>query len=128
MTYLDKTKTRTLAVESEKALAAVAKKFGLVVRRAGGKFDSANATLKFDFSVVATDGTVTTPEVSDFKRNATRFGFMPTDLGRTFVGNDGLRYKIVGMRSRAHKYPVIGEAFVTGKRLRFMARSVKLID
>ena len=104
---VDRTTVRLLGDKIEEALQAVAKEYGVAIKRGNGTFEPSNFTMKIECSVVV-DGNVVTKEAEHFKRYATFYGMKPEDLGKTIrVGRD--IYEITGMRLKAHKYPILGK-------------------
>jgi hypothetical protein len=72
---------------------------------------------------LAESGEALTRSANEFKFMASRYGLAPEDLGREF--SDGNRtYKIVGLKPRSTRYPVIAES--GNKRYKFAAASIKL--
>lgn len=66
-------------------------------------------SFKMSVSTVADDGTVMTPEADAFKRNAHSFGFEPADLFAEVTLSSGKKGKIIGLKTRNRKYPVLVE-------------------
>jgi len=55
---------------------------------------------------------------ADFARNAPRFGFDSSDFGETFkIG--GKSYRLVDIKPRNRKYPIVGERAGTARRYKF---------
>ena len=79
-------------------------------------FGSDNASVKVSVSDVVVSGRgenkqveVKTKEAMDFKRYAPMFDLEADDFGKTF-NMRGKEYKIVGLKPRSKKYPVLAEA------------------
>lgn len=122
---IDRTFLRQFGAEAQEALEKVASKHGVSVSYKGARFSSANATIKFEIATVGRGGEVNTREVESFKRSARRYGFEPEDLGSEFTVR-GETFKIVGLNTRAHKYPIVGERVTDGRRFKFHASTVKV--
>jgi hypothetical protein len=124
---IDRQLLKALTGDAEKALTEIADKYGISIKCKGGSFarDGANATLKFE--IVAPDaetGEALTREAQDFKRSAKQFGFEPEDLGSEFTVR-GTVYKITGLKTRRHKYPISAVRVSDGKGFKFPVESVK---
>ncbi len=126
-TNLNKSFVRSFHAEAEQALQALAEKHGVNVRRTSGSFDSKNATLKFNVSVIDENGTVLTPEGESFKRNALQFGLQPADLFGTFFVN-GTQYRITGLKTRRPKFPISAERVSDGRAFKFPLSSVEFVN
>lgn len=91
----------------------------------GGSFDpSEHGSARW--KLVATpvvDGEVKSREALEFERMATLYGFEPSDLGKTFMSR-GRRFKITGLKTRRHKYPISAECLDDGKGYKFPIDSV----
>ena len=121
---LDKKITTDLSMDATKALQAVAEKYGLVVKSRGGKWNSDNATLRFEFATVGQTGVVVTTSVRELELYGRRFGLLPTDLGRKFIVR-GQTYEVTGLTKRSYKYPVCATQLSTGKPFKFRPQTVK---
>lgn len=86
--------------------------------------DGSNVTMKLTIQAENADGKIEPQHVIDFHKNAERFGFKKTDLGRPFTLNGNL-YTLVGMKTRSRKYPMIA-ANTSGKRFKFTAYDISL--
>jgi hypothetical protein len=115
----DKQNLKTLRSDMDVAIAAVASKYGIVIRLGNIRYDSVKAASKIEFVVTtAPDGTTTTNSreaimAADFKRNAESFGLKPEQYGTIFKhGRDS--YKLVGLKPRAPKMPILATNVATG--------------
>jgi len=119
---------RELLDAMETALQEVSKEYNVNIKLGRAKFSSETFDVKFSGSLASIDGKSKTREEIDFERYAFRYGLTPEDLGKEFdfVGE---KYKIIGARPRATKYPICATKG-DGKTYRFRARDVKrgLID
>jgi len=102
---------------------ALEEKFNVRVTVGAARFDDANVTFKIEFADVTEDGEVRDTKSENFKRECYRFGLEPDDLGSSFLFR-GEMYKIVGLKPRSYKYPVLAERS-DGRSFKFAADLVK---
>lgn len=102
--------------------ADIEKKFGVKVGFGSASYTDSNVSFKLEINEVASDGTVMNREADAFKQLAPFYGLEASDFGRTFQMH-GKTFKVVGLKSRAQKMPILCEA--DGKRYKFDARTVK---
>jgi hypothetical protein len=122
--YIGKPECLLISDVAMKALKEAFAGFNIDIKRERGSFDSTYATLKFQFALKTANGTVASKESEDFKRWCNRYGLQPTDLGRRFSAR-GERYEIVGLKTKAHAYPILATKIGTGKCFKFGATTVK---
>jgi hypothetical protein len=117
---------RKIMEETEKALKPIAEKYGLVLDRKGRTYHRDSCPVMYQFLVKETGarGEVLTAAAKDFQKYAARFGLAATDLGREFRRN-GTFFRIVGMKPKSHKYPVLAMNVSTGKTFKFAAEDVE---
>ena len=124
---MDRTKVQRLRTALNAIdLSEIENRFGVKFKIGNASYDSraGNATFKLEVANIV-GGIVKTKEVSAFELNAKFYGLEPTDLGCKFSFNGEL-YKIVGLKPRSRKYPILGENIVTGKSYKFMPEMVKM--
>jgi len=109
---------RSFSDEVTATLEALAKKHGVSVTRGTGRFSDRQYTVKLQFDIV------NLAEKSSFELHARSLGLAPTDFGREFI-SQGTVYKIVGVRPRRRKFPVLCENMRTGKQILFTEGGVK---
>lgn len=115
----DKTTVNLVITEASKELQKVAEKYGIQIKRSGSvTFTSTNWNLKFEISTISSDGVPTTKVIKDLEKT-------PYNYGECFQHN-GNRYRIIGYRTRAPKYPYIGQRTSDGKEFCFSATSVEV--
>lgn len=95
---------------------------GVEIHRDGGSFESGYFDMKLRISTVQ-DGIAQTPERADFESMAEFYGLKPEWLDATFQWG-GDQYTIVGLKTRAKKYPVLGRR-TDGKTFKFTLGIVK---
>tara|TARA_B100001250_G_scaffold218220_1_gene187249 strand:+ start:10933 stop:11349 length:417 start_codon:yes stop_codon:yes gene_type:complete len=122
ITAVNKKTVELILEESREALASVAKKHGITLKRKSCTYDpvKGEVPVAFKFVVQQLDeaGSVIDPMEVEFKRLATYFGLEPNDYGREFSTFNGT-YRLTGIKTRAKKYPFIAEDVVTGKLFKF---------
>ena len=121
---MDRTLARKISQEAEVALKAIADKHGLTVKWKGGSIVDTSAVLKFEFSDMTPEGLVLNKDAVAFLDNCERWGFTEDDLGREF-DYAGEKRKIVGLRPRSPKYPIIVEC-ADGKVVKMPLGMVKI--
>lgn len=121
---MTKSDARAIHEEVNAAMAVIAEKRGLVFRKANARFGSDSFGTKVEFAEVNGSGAATAEEL-DWKRSAHLFGLDPLFLGMTFTDYSGRTFKVVGLKPRSKKYPVLAENVATGKRFKFGAATVK---
>lgn len=124
MTKITRATCKNIRTDLDVALAEVAKKHGLSARSLSGSFDDDTFTVRCEFATVGDDGSVNDKGANDFRRYAPQFGLPADALGQTFVSPKSGPMKIVGLKPRSPKFPVIAED-ESGKRYKFTADSVK---
>jgi len=113
---------RILSKAVEAALAPVGKEFGVDFSYKGGNYSPANLTMKIEAAIIGADGQVKSREAEDFKKMAQYYGLEADDLNKEVVLN-GRRGKIIGLKPRSRKYPIIVEV-ENGKMFKYPVNSV----
>ncbi len=114
---IDRATVRRLTDEAEKALEAVAEKYGMTLKRGNGRFSPDRLTVKFDFAVATESGAP-----ADFARKAAMLGLPEDCYGAAFTSGR-TTYTVTGINLRRPKYPISGEG-PKGGRYKFTADSV----
>lgn len=112
-----------LYADMMKALEPVAKEYGITFKPHGATHDVGYSNLKITASVIGENGQAVTPEMEDFKRHATLFGFKPEDLGRKFKMG-GMFYELIGLKIKSHQYPILLKRITDGARIKSKAEGV----
>lgn len=120
----DRATARRLQRRVDEALFPLAEEFGISITTKGGKFSSASLVQRIEFATVGEGGVVNDRDAESFKRSAIRYGLEADDLGREFFYS-GKTYRVVGLRTKSRKYPVIAENVVDGRKTKFPADAVK---
>jgi len=127
---IDKATAKLLAAKIQEALQDLAEEHGVSIKRGNGTFspDGNNFTLKLEINMLDESGEVITKEMTDFKDLAHQYGLKPEDLGREFIHNN-MTYKVIGLKSRAYKTPILCQRVGTEKIFKFPENSVaKLLE
>lgn len=106
------------------ALAVVAAKHGVVAKFKGGTFTPEIATLKLELGHIDDNGIANSKEALDFKSMAWQFGLEASALGKKITTPNGVDYRIVGLKPRSRKRPVLGER-EDGKLFKLTVDAVK---
>ena len=88
----------------EKALAAVAEKYGCDVKAGKIKYDSTSINLSLDFLAHGENGE--SGEQVEFAKLCLKYGFLPSDYRRPVV-IDGQTLYLIGFNPKARKYHCI---------------------
>ncbi len=122
----DKSTVRGVIDDMEAALAEVALKHGIKLKRKGCSYRANQCPVPFEFHIerVAADGNVETPESETYKLRCGRYGLKPEWLFQRFTNYAGKRMQVVGLKPRRRKYPVLVEAD-DGKRYKMTAAEVQ---
>jgi hypothetical protein len=105
---------RAITADINAALASIAKTHGVQIKVGNGSFTTDNATIKIEVASIGDNGLAKTKEATDFERYATSFGLKPEDLGTVFESR-GVKYTLIGAKSRSTKYPLLAKCIDTGK-------------
>jgi hypothetical protein len=117
LTQLDRASVRRLTDEAERALEAVAEKYGMALKRGTGSYSLDRLTVKFDFAVTTESGAP-----ADFAGKASRLGLPEDCYGAAFTSG-GTTYTVIEINLRRPKYPVSAEG-PQGGRYKFTADTV----
>lgn len=125
LTTIDRPACRMLRDELEKELIDLANRLGIRIKVGAGSFTESNVIFKVECAVIDQNGEAQSKTAQDFIRWCGEFGLAPTDLHRTFTMT-GKQYKIVGLRIRSRKYPVLCETPGNKRQTCFSAPVVKM--
>ena len=102
-----------------------------VSKASGGRFDEVSLTVKLEVREDATheSGVTMTEEADYMVKHASYYGLKAADLGRIFSTPDGNEYRILGIRRRATKRPIMCERTKGDGKVVFTAEQVvRLLD
>ena len=117
-----RTNIKEIRAEMDSALHDIGQKHGVTFQINGITFGASDFRCRVDAIVTGNSGD--TVYSVEFKNKCQRYGFQKEDLGREFRSGDR-RFKIVGLKIRNRKYPVIAENLQTGKLHKFTTFAVK---
>jgi hypothetical protein len=122
---MDRKKLRQIADDVEASLTEVGLNHDVKIESGPGKFSRDGwATVTLKISEVDDDGRVRSEEAETFRHYATSYGLKPEDLGREFNTSCGT-YRIIGLKPKNRKYPVIVEHLVSHSLRKFSAEIVR---
>ncbi len=124
ITEFNRATARDLQAAVKLALAPVAEEFGIDITVKGGTFSPSSLVQKIEFATVGEGGLVNDRDAESFKMSAARYGLKIDDLGREFSYAGG-RYRVVGLRPKSRKYPVVAVDVADGRKTKFPADSVR---
>lgn len=113
---------KEMRAEMDSALHDIGQKHGVTFQINGITFGTSDFRCRVDAIITGDSGD--TVYSIEFKNKCWKYGFQKEDLGREFRSGDN-RFKIVGLKTRNRKYPVIAENLQTGKLHKFTALAVK---
>ena len=117
---------RMLREELNPILAKFGAKYGLKAEALNATYTSSQATFKLSFATLTPDGDVLDKDAESFRDSAELYGLQGSDLFRHFTSR-GDDYKIVGLKSRSNRYPILCRKQRDGKLYKFQPDMVKLL-
>lgn len=115
---------RKLSSEMSMLCSEIAKRHGLKILPRGGRLTDGGVILKFELAPIGANGETMTQFVTAFKKLAPMYGLKAGDLNRKVVIN-GRQYTISGLRTSAHRYPVLAVEKTSGKTFKFPAQDIR---
>lgn len=115
---------RDMQRDAIKALKEVEDKYAVEFSFHGGNYSPDNATLNLQISTVNKSGEVQSREFTDYKRYSKSKGLKVEWLGKKFTAR-GKTFKLLGFKSRNHRYPIIVENMATGGRVKVSIEFLK---
>lgn len=126
LTRIERSTCSTLTARANAALKVLGEEFGLTITvKGGGQFSDSTFQTKVEFALPSAGGELMTTEATAFRLNARLYGLQPDDLFREFT-YAGKRVKIVGLKTRAHKMPILYVDLGTGKRYKCSEDAIKI--
>ena len=123
----DRPTIRDLRVSIDKALESVAEEFGIGIKTGSASYSPTEVTIKLSCGVKNDKGAVETRERQDFRTNAKLVGLSADDLDFEFSHITGERYRIVGMKPRSTKYPIVCLRVNDMKRFKFPVETIQFM-
>lgn len=115
MANIDKTLLQNLRPEIDRALADLAKKYGIQIRTGSATFTADNATFKLEVNRLAEDSEVVTKELSDLKLYLKILGLTEQHLTQVFKLPSGRQVTLAGYRRKARTQPFLIKDIADGK-------------
>ena len=90
-------------------------------------YDDRGCSIKVDVCDVV-DGVAQTTEARDFAAHAHYWGLKPEHLGAEFEADLGKRFKLIGLKPRSPKFPLLAKSLADGKVYKFKGTVALKID
>lgn len=119
---MDNKKVNLLKADIKKTLAAFEKKHKVLVNI--GRITYSDSDMKFKMTVAESDGKADNFLAQEFLSKCRRYGLEPESLGR-LVRINGSVHKIIGLKVRNRKYPIITERQDNKKQYKLTQWQVK---
>ena len=123
LTQFTRTNLGTLEKEINVELAKIGKKFGLEISIGGGRFSDTNFKTKLTADIIPSEEGTSVAQ-HNFENECWKVGLKKSDFGKTFTTHQGT-FKIIGLKTRSWKFPVIAENVKNGKSFKFPEAVVK---
>jgi len=110
------------------ALKETGERLGMTFRAGNMSYDpdGLSVTIKLAGSVDGEDGEAVDPMVQEFKRHCDQFDLRPDHLGKE-IKLEGTTFRIVGLKPRSPKFPIIGQRVSDGKRFKLPLKGVQIV-
>lgn len=117
---------KNLRPKLEKVLRELGESEGLDFKVETFKVDEVNGIMNAKLVVTSKneDGEITTQFAQDFKKYCQSYGLKPEHLNQVFINHNSARFKIVGLRTTAHKYPILATCLSNNKTYGFSVNNV----
>ena len=116
---------RDLRAIINEQLKTIAEEKGVTLEVTNCSFGENSFTFKLEGGTIDDSGNVIDSKAEFFLANAGSYGLSPDDLGTTFVSGSGMEFKIIGLKSRARKYPIITSSLTNGRSYKHSVDQVK---
>jgi hypothetical protein len=124
LTNIERPVVKTIRKDIQDALDKVGEKFGLAFSVGTISYTNDSIGARIEGALTSTPGE---PKMAvDFRKNCWKHGLKESDLGRVFSNHKLERFKIVGLKPRNRKYPIIAEKVSNGRTYKFSPMSVKM--
>jgi len=118
---MDSGKARKIAEAMQEALGLIEKDFGIKFNVGNATYSPTNVRFKVEAAEVSTDGIVLNREADAYKQLQAMYSL--PDLGTLFV-SVGKQYKIVGIKPRSDKFPILATQVGNGRTYKFTIKAV----
>tara|TARA_R110000803_G_scaffold19482_1_gene50934 strand:+ start:349 stop:750 length:402 start_codon:yes stop_codon:yes gene_type:complete len=95
------------------ALAELKKKYDFDIEVGNMRFSSNSISVKLEVADISNPVGANSVNESLFNEYCFRFGLATSHYGKTFTCNKGQRHKIVGIKPRSRKYPILTRNLTT---------------
>ena len=125
----NKSNLQDLRSKLNEAVSSVSEEFGIAIDLGRINYSPEEAAIKLTMTAIGSNQRKgETPEDAklriEFEKYATLFGLNASDYGKTVkVGND--KFKIVAIKPRRSKFPIVGESLTNGMSYKLTLDSVK---
>jgi len=106
-------------------LKSTAEEKGITLQVTNCSFGKNSFTFKLEGGTIDESGNVIDSKAEFFLANAGSYGLSPDDLGTTFKSGSGKEFKIIGLKSRARKYPIMTTCLTDGGSYKHSVDQVK---
>ena len=120
---INKTLLKSLRNDIDGVLETIGKKHNVVLKSGNCRYTESNATLKIEIQDIQ-NGVAVSKERAEYELLADMYGLKKEWLDKTFR-HMGDTYKVVGLKTRKRKFPVIVEND-KGKRYGFDVETIKV--
>ena len=120
---MDKDKIKEIRKDMDAALRVIGSKHSLAFEI--GRITYSDNGFGARVEAVMTSNSGESKMAIDFRDKCGKYGFVPEDLGKMFKDSSGNNYRIIGLKPRNRKYPIIAEKLNNGKSFKFSALYVK---
>ena len=108
---------KKLRVAIDQALVEAGEKHGVKMKVGNGTFTDLSGSFKLNIQPLNEDGQAVSKHETDFLQYCHLYDLEPKDFGTMFNYGTG-RFKLVGLKPRAPKYPIVGEDS-SGRKFKF---------
>jgi len=113
--------------ELDAALLTIGAANGLQIRSGNCSYSKTTATFKLEVAEVSEDGEVASKFAEPFVRLISAWSqtLDADDLGFVFSGAHGVQFRVVGLNTRARKFPIVCESLEDGHTYKFTLEAVE---
>ena len=122
-THMDKIVLKDIRGDLTKVLGTLSEKYNVVFDIGTFRYNENTFKVTLEATKVDPEHTQEKKMVVDFKSLCHKFGLKKEDLGKTFF-SIGEAYRIVGLKPKNRKYPIIAEKVDSGKSFKFSQYTV----
>lgn len=125
----NRTNVKKLRTDLNTEFEKIGKKLGLTLNFGNITFDSSEVRFKLHIhervAGASPEKQKMNADMMNFAKKCCKYNLMPSDYGKTFKSLTGKTFKIVGLNTRAQRYPIICEDVSTGKKYKIPAHQVQ---